>query len=84
MGFWRTFFFELPEYLEELTRDLRRSPSGVSERILRSLVLNHSRSPLNDLGLDGESAEIDVLKVIFPPDLPHSRPSLIRRLLTDT
>lgn len=84
MGFWRTFFFELPEYLEGLTRNLRRSPRMESERILRSLVLNRSRSLLKDLGLNEEPYEIDVLRVIFSSDPPDLRPSLIRRLLTDT
>jgi hypothetical protein len=84
MGFWRTFFFELPEYLEEVTRTLRRSPRGESERILRDFVLSRSRTRLNDLDLDGGPTAIDVLRVVFPPDPQDSRPSLIRRLITDT
>jgi hypothetical protein len=55
-----------------------------SERILRSLFLNSSRSLLKDLGLNEEPYEIDVLRVIFSSDPPDLRPSLIRRLLTDT
>jgi len=76
MGFWRTFLFELPEYIEEKTREFRRSPREESSRLLTNLLNTRLQSHMLDWGF-GDASDHPYLKT---HELQQSKSELMKRL----